>query len=154
MKVHLRQIPEGDTLHLEGEESAEPLGLEEAGVTPMSPLSFSLDVGLSGGGLFATGRLAVRVRMQCVSCLEDFEREIVADPFSLQMDLPGGELIDLTPLAREDIHLNLPAHPRCDSNGEPKCPASREGVPGFDRQPAQKRASAWDALDKLQNKTN
>lgn len=154
MKVHLRQIPEGDTLHLEGEESAEPLGLEEAGVTPISPLSYSLDVGLSGGGLFATGRLAVRVRMQCVACLEDFEREIVADPFSLQMDLPGGELIDLTPLAREDIHLNLPAHPRCDSNGEPKCPASREGVPGFDRQPAQKRASAWDALDKLQNKTN
>jgi hypothetical protein len=141
MKVHLRHIPEGDTLHLEGEESAEPLGLEEAGFTPVSPLSYSLDVGLS-------------VRVQCVSCLEDFEREMVVDPFAMQMDLPGGELIDLTPQAREDIHLNLPAHPRCDSNGEPKCPASREGVPGFDRQPAQKRASAWDALDKLQNKTN
>jgi len=68
--------------------------------------------------------------------------------------LPSGELIDLTPLVREDIHLSLPAHPRCDSNGEPKCPASREGVPGFDRQPAQKWASAWDALDKLQNKNN
>lgn len=154
MKVHLRQIPEGDTLHLEGEESAEPLGLEEAGAIPVSPLSYSLDVGLSGGGLFATGRLAVRVRMECVSCLEEFERDIVVDPFSLQMDLPGGELIDLTPLAREDIHLTLPAHPRCDSNEGPKCPASREGVPGYDRQPAQKRASAWDALDKLQHKTN
>lgn len=154
MKVHLRQIPEGETLHVEGEENAEPLGLEEAGVTPVSPLSYSLDVGLSDGGLFATGRLAVRVRMECVSCLENFERDIVVDPFSLQMDLPSGELIDLTPLAREDIHLSLPAHPRCDSNGEPKCPASREGVPGFDRQPAQKRDSAWDALDKLQNKNN
>jgi hypothetical protein len=52
----------------------------------------------------------------------------------------------LTPLVREDIHLSLPAHPRCDSNGEPKCPASREGVPGFDRQPAQKRDSWRDLL--------
>jgi len=121
MKVHLRQIPEGDTLHIEGEESAEALGLEEAGAAAVSPLRYSLDVGLSGGGLFATGHLGVRVRFQCVSCLEDFEREIVVDPFSLQMDLPGGELIDLTPLAREDIHLTLPAHPRCDSNGGPKC---------------------------------
>ena len=154
MKLHLRHIPEGDTLHLEGEENTEPLGLEEAGVTPVTPLSYSLDVGLSGGGLFATGHLAVRVRMECVCCLENFERDIVVNAFSLQVDLPGGELIDLTPWAREDIHLTLPAHPRCDNNGEPKCPASREGVPGFDRQPAQIRASAWDALDKLQNKTN
>ena len=151
MKVHLRRIPQGDTLHLEGEESAEPLGLEEAGAVPVSPLRYSLDAGLSGGGLFATGRLAVRVRMQCVRCLEDFERDIVVDPFAIQMDLPGDESIDLTPLAREDIHLSLPAHPRCDSNGGPKCPASRESAPGSDRQPSPKSASAWDALDKLQH---
>ena len=154
MKVHLRQIPEGDTLHLEGEENAGPLGLEEAGAVPVSPLRFSLDVGTSDGGLFATGSLEVRVRMQCVSCLEDFERDIVVDPFSMQMDLPGSELIDLTPLVREDIHLTLPAHPRCDSNGGPKCPASRETVPGSDRQPTPLAASAWDALDKLQHKSN
>jgi uncharacterized metal-binding protein YceD (DUF177 family) len=154
MKVHLRQIPEGDTLHLEGEENAGPLGLEEAGAVPVSPLRYSLDVGTSDGGLFATGSLAVRVRMQCVACLEDFERDIVVDPFSLQMDLPGSESIDLTPLVREDIHLTLPAHPRCDSNGGPKCPASREGVPGSDRRPIPSTASAWDALDKLQHKSN
>ena len=153
MKVHLRHIPEGDTLHLEGEESAEPLGLEEAGFTPVSPLSYSLDVGLSGGGLFATGRLAVRVRVQCVSCLEDFEREMVVDPFAMQMDLTGGELIGLTPQAREDIHLNLPAHPRCASNGELKSTAWREGVPGFDRQPAQTRRSARATIDNTKNNT-
>jgi len=151
MKIHLRQIPQGDTLHIEGEESAEPLGLEEAGVFPVSPLRYSLDVGLSDGGLFATGRLAVRVRMQCVRCLEDFEREIVVDPFATQTELTGGESIDLTPLAREDIHLSLPAHPRCDSNGGPKCPASRDGAPASDRQPAPPSVSAWDALDKLQH---
>jgi uncharacterized metal-binding protein YceD (DUF177 family) len=151
MNIHLRRIPHGDTIHLEGEESAEPLGLEEAGAIPVSPLHYSLDVGLSGGGLFATGRLAVRVRMQCVRCLEDFEKDIVVDPFAIQMDLPGGESIDLTPLAREDIQLDLPAHPRCDSNGGPICPASRDGAPASDRQTPPSKVSAWDALDKLQH---
>jgi uncharacterized protein len=154
MKVHLRQIPEGDTLHIEGEENPEPLGLEEAGAVPVSPLHYSLDVGTSDGGLFATGRLAIRVRLQCVRCLGDFERDIEVDPFALQIDLPGTESIDLTPLVREDIHLTLPAHPRCDSNGGPICPASRDGAPASDRQPAPPLVSAWDALDKLHNKTN
>ena len=57
MKVHLRQIPEGGTLHLEGEENAGPLGLEEAGAQAVGPLRYSLDVGLSEGGIFVTGRL-------------------------------------------------------------------------------------------------
>lgn len=154
MKVHRRQIPEGDTLHIEGEENPEPLQLEEAGAFPLSPLIYSLDVGTSDGGLFATGRLAVRVRLQCVRCLGDFECDIVVDPFALQMDLPGSESIDLTPLVREDIHLTLPAHPRCDSNGGPKCPASLDSAPAHDRQPAPPMVSAWDALNKLHNKTN
>ena len=149
MKVHIRQLPEGETLHLEGEESAAPLGLEEAGAIPLSPLSYSLDVGLSDGGLFATGRLAVRVKMQCVVCLEDFERDLVVDSFSLQMDLPKGELIDLTPFAREDMHLSLPAHPKCDSRGEKPCPARCSDTLGAMLKSVEQPESAWDVLDKL-----
>lgn len=145
MKVHIRQIPQGETLHLEGEENAAPLGLEEAGAVPVSPLVYSLDVGLSEGGLFATGRISVRVRMQCVACLADIEKEIVADPFSLQMELGGHEQIDLTPFAREDIHLLLPPHPRCDMGAA--CPA--DGAPRTSLQTPATGASAWDALDKL-----
>ena len=85
MKVHIRQIPQGDTLHLEGEEDAARLDLQEAGAAPVSPLSYSLDVGLSEGGIFATGHVSVRVRLQCVACLADFEKDIVADPFSFQL---------------------------------------------------------------------
>ena len=102
MKVHLRQIPAGGTLHLEGEEDSTPLGLEEAGAEPVGPLEYSLDVGVSEGGLFATGSLVQRVRMTCVSCLEPFERDIVVDPFATQIELEGSELVDLTPEARED----------------------------------------------------
>ncbi|MFA7345217.1 MAG: hypothetical protein WC003_13015 [Terrimicrobiaceae bacterium] len=140
----MRQIPQGETLHLEGEEEATRLDLQEAGATPVSPLSYSLDVGLSDGGLFATGRVSVRVRMRCVACLEDLDLEIVADPFSLQTELTGREQIDLTPFVREDIHLLLPPHPRCDSGAT--CPA---GALRTSLRPPETDASAWDALDKL-----
>lgn len=144
MKVHIRQIPQGDNLHMEGEEDPSPLDLQEAGATPVSPLFYSLDVGLSEGGLFATGRVSVRVRMRCVACLEDLEMDIVADPFSLQTELTGREQLDLTPFVREDIHLLLPPHPRCDSGGT--CPA---GALRTSPQQPEMGASAWDALDKL-----
>ncbi len=147
MKVHLRQIPQGEILHLEGEESAAPLGLEEAGAVPISPLTYSLDVGLSDGGLFATGKIAVRVRMQCVLCLGDVEKEIEVDPFALQTELSGNEQLDLTPFVREDIHLLLPPHPRCDTGAA--CPAA--GAPRTNLHPPETGASAWDALDKLKN---
>ena len=144
MKVHIRQIPQGETLHLEGEEDPSGLDLQDAGAVPVSPLSYSLDVGLSDGGIFATGRVSVRVRMQCVACLADLEKDIVADPFSLQAELAGHEQIDLTTFVREDIHLLLPPHPRCDSGGT--CPA---GALRTSPQQPEMGASAWDALDKL-----
>lgn len=144
MKIHIRQIPQGETLHLEGEEDASFLGLQEAGAEPVSPLSYSLDIGLSEGGIFATGRISVRVRMQCVACLADVEKEIVADPFSLQTELTGREQIDLTPYLREDIHLLLPPHPRCDTRAA--CPA---GALRTSLHSPENGASAWEALDKL-----
>jgi uncharacterized metal-binding protein YceD (DUF177 family) len=147
MKVHLRQIPDGSTLHLEGEEDPEFLGLGEAGAEPVGPLEYSLDVGLSDGGLFATGMVAQRVRMTCVSCLEPFEREIVVDPFAIQVELEGSELVDLTPEVREDIHLLLPAHPRCDQGGEKTCPAHFPA--GARTNPLPTEKAARPALDKL-----
>lgn len=151
MKVHLQQIPQGETLHLEGEEDPVFLGLEEAGVEPVGPFRYAIDAGVSDGGLFATGRLSQRVRMTCVSCLEPFEREVVSDPFALQVELPGTESVDLTPEVREDIHLLLPAHPRCDSGGEKTCPAH---YPASARttplQPERReRPALWEALDQL-----
>jgi uncharacterized metal-binding protein YceD (DUF177 family) len=149
MKVHLHHIPEGDILHIEGEESASALELEQGGFTPTGPLRYALDVGLSGGGLFATGSLLVPGKMQCVNCLEDFEHELIVDPFSMQIDLPKAELIDLTPEVREDMQLVLPSHPKCDSGGEKQCPARRDDSRVAFGQPVEKSVPAWDALDKL-----
>ncbi len=145
MKVHLLQIPHGETLHIEGGEDPAALELQEAGATAVSPLSYALDVGVSDGGLFATGRVAVRVRMRCVVCLEDMEIPIVSDPFSMQMELTGREQIDLTPFVREDIHLLLPPHPRCDAGAT----CSAAGTTGTGADSPGRADPAWDALDKL-----
>ncbi|MFZ4597311.1 MAG: YceD family protein [Terrimicrobiaceae bacterium] len=150
MKVHLRQIPQGETLHLEGEEDAGALGLAEADSEAVSPLRYSIDVGMSDGGLFGSGSLALRVRQRCVCCLGDFEHEIVIDPFGFQIELTGNELMDLTPAIREDIHLVLPPHPRCDAVGSnKKCPAAYESVSRASRFAPGKAGSAFDVLDKL-----
>lgn len=146
MKIHLRQIPPGGTLHLEGEEDAEFLDPAECGAEPAAPLRYSLDAGLSEGGLFATGRLEVRVRLKCVACLEPFETDLIIEDFALQKELDGRELVDLIPEIREDIYLVLPPHPRCDADGRRKCSASFPQAPAS-RPPA--GPSGWDALDKL-----
>jgi uncharacterized metal-binding protein YceD (DUF177 family) len=145
MKVHLLQIPQGETLHLEGEEPAGGLDLNEGGAEAVTALSYSLDIGRSEGGLFATGCLEIRVRMQCVKCLEPVEFDIIVDSFALQIELTGREQIDLTPYLREDIHLLLPPHPKCDAGAA--CPAA--GATSAGQQPPERAASAWDALDKL-----
>lgn len=147
MKVHLRHIPQGGTLHLEGEEDAAFLELEAANVQAVSPVQYTLDVGLSEGGLFAAGSVRVAVRMKCVVCLEDFETEIAIDPFGMQKELDGREEVDLAPEIREDIHLALPAHPRCDADGRKTCPARFPQAPADASTPSGN--AAWNALDKL-----
>ena len=151
MKVHLNQIP-FDGLHLEFEEPADFLELPDAAnptVRPLGPVRASLDVGLSDGGLFATGPLAVDLELECVACLEKFTYPLRVDDFAMQMELGGPEMADLTPQVREDILLALPPYPHCDWNGQKVCKGPALEVledPGV--------KPAWDELDKLKFKSN
>src|SRR5690606_19781396 len=151
MKISLHQIPEGGTLHLEGEEDASFLELEEVSARALSPVRHILDVGLSDGGLFATGSLHVRILLTCVACLETFEYELQIDPFALQKELEGTDMVDLTPEIREDIQLALPSYPRCDAEGGKTCPAHFPKASSEEAEPTA-GPTAWEALDKLKNK--
>ena len=147
--VHLRQIPpEGK--HLEGEEDASCLDLGDIGAKPVGPVRYALDVGLSGGGVFATGRVTVPVEMTCVACLQPFVYEAKVDPFAAQVQVDGREMVDLTPAVREELLLALPNHPRCDlTTGQP-CPYQRPDASGGGT--PESTESAWDQLDKLKLK--
>ena len=147
--VHLKQIPpEGK--HLEGEEDAKCLDLGDIGAKPVGPVAYALDVGLSGGGVFATGQVTVPVEMTCVACLQPFVYEAKVDSFAAQVQIDGRELVDLTPSVREELLLALPNHPRCDLTTGHSCPYQRPDASGGGTQ--ESTESAWDQLDKLKLK--
>jgi uncharacterized protein len=149
MKVHLRQIHE-DGLHLEGEEECPIPDLAAEDVRCTGPLRYALDLGIAEGALWATGSLVQPVELRCVRCLEPFPFDIEAKAFSIHLDLTGPELIDLTPYLREDILLNLPAHPHCDREGGRVCPAAATTAADAAVTEATPKAQPdWSPLDKL-----
>jgi uncharacterized metal-binding protein YceD (DUF177 family) len=147
MKVHLKQIP-SQGLHLQGEEDCPIQELEAEGVRCIGPLQYDIDLGVSGGGLWANGFLSQRVVLRCVSCLEKFVHEIRVSAFAVHVELHGPETVDLTPFMREDILLNLPAHPHCDRDGDRICKEKQV----TSREQDTRRKSDWSALDKLKLK--
>jgi uncharacterized metal-binding protein YceD (DUF177 family) len=88
--------------------------------------------------------------MECVKCLESFELDLGLYDFAIQKELEGTELVDLTPEAREDIHLALPAYPHCDATGERTCPASFPEAPSSVSESTGE--TPWGELDQLKNK--
>ncbi|MFL6543943.1 MAG: hypothetical protein DMF12_00520 [Verrucomicrobia bacterium] len=144
MKVHLKQIS-AQGLHLEGEEDCPIQDLESEGILCAGRLHYDIDVGVAGGGLWANGSLSQPVELRCVSCLEKFVHEILVPVFAVHLELHGPETVDLTPFMREDILLNLPAHPRCDRDGDRVCKVKEVVTADQDA----KRKLDWSALDKL-----
>src|SRR5438046_10036810 len=117
MKIHLKQIPPRG-LHLDGDEDCPLQNLEAEGIRCAGQLHYSIDLGIAGGALWARGSLSQPVELSCVSCLEKFVHEIKVPAFAVHTELHGPETVDLTPFVREDLLLNLPAHPHCDSDGD------------------------------------
>ena len=147
MKVHLKQIPP-EGLHLEGDEECPILELETEGIRCVGPLHYSIDLGVTSGALWASGSLSQPVELRCVACLEKFVHEIQVPAFAMHTELRGPETVDLTPFLREDLLLNLPAHPRCDRDAGRACKPKQIQTPEQDT----KRKSDWSALDKLKLK--
>ena len=154
MKVHLKQIPP-EGLHLEGEEDCLISDLESEGVRCVGPMEYKIDIGMSDGALWANGMLKQPVELTCVGCLEKFVHDINVPAFALHTELHGPETVDLAPFLREDILLNLPAHPRCDAAGNGKCKGAVKPQDTSSEDPenrAAKRERDWGALDKLKLK--
>ncbi|HYR58025.1 MAG TPA: hypothetical protein VEO95_05330, partial [Chthoniobacteraceae bacterium] len=130
------------------------LDLHDAQIRPVSEVRYKLDIGLSGGGLFATGELGVDLEMECVSCLEKFRYQLRVPDFAFQIELAGPELVDLTEPMREDILLALPPHPHCDWNGERVCKGAARVAKIHDAaaDPLPQERDVWGALDQLKIK--
>ena len=144
MKIHLKQVPP-QGLHLDGDEACPIHDLEAEGIRCAGRLHYNIELGIAGGALWARGSLSQPVELRCVSCLEKFVHEIQVPAFAVHTELHGPETVDLTPFIREDLLLNLPAHPRCDRDGNRICKGKQLETVEKDT----KQKSDWSALDKL-----
>jgi uncharacterized metal-binding protein YceD (DUF177 family) len=152
MKVHISQIPpEGK--HYEGEDPNTLFELNEEKVKPVGPVTYSLDVGLSEDGLFATGDVGAEFDLECVRCLETFRYPARVPNFACHVELTGAEEVDLTDLVREDILLVLPPHPHCDWNGERECPGATTPAALSDATDELPGPDVWGVLDQLKPKS-
>lgn len=147
MKVHLKQIS-AKGLHLAGEEECPISELDAEGIRCAGPLHYNIDIGVSSGALWANGSLSQPVELRCVFCLEKFGHEIEVPAFAVHTELRGPETVDLTPFMREELLLNLQAHPHCDRDGGRICKAKYIEMPEQDA----RCKSDWSALDKLKLK--
>ena len=151
MKVHLNQIPP-EGRRFEGEDPNTILELEGSDYTTVSPVGYTLDIGISEGGLFATGHIGVDLECTCVNCLERFTLPVDVENFAIQVEDTGSDEIDLTEPMREDILLALPAHPRCDWSGERTCPGVSRPTESPSSKAEDSSSDVWTALDQLKIK--
>lgn len=154
--VNLRHLERHD-LVLDGELPVAELDIETGDemVQLAKPLRHRLEVQKLEESLLVRGRLVLPLACQCVRCLKAFEFRMELRDYACHIPLTGEEQVpvvsdsvDLTPILREDILLELPQHPLCKKDCGGLKPA-RTGKLKLKSAGDAKTASAWAELDKL-----
>lgn len=114
-------------------EAPADLGIEVIGVPPGSPVDLSLRLESVVEGVLVTGTAKVRLSGNCARCLDEISRTEEVDLQEL-FCYPGkelddaealrieGELIDLEPVLRDAVVLDLPFTPLCRPDCAGLCP--------------------------------
>jgi uncharacterized metal-binding protein YceD (DUF177 family) len=101
--------------------------------------------------------LEVVLNCHCVRCLKPFEYPLKVEAWTVHLPLTGEEAVavendcvDLTPYAREDILLEFPRHPVCETecSGLPK-PLKGKEKKSIGTGKPETGSSAWAELNKL-----
>lgn len=114
-------------------EAPEDLGIEVIGVPPGSPVDLDLRLESVVEGVLVTGTAVVRLQGNCARCLDEISsseevdiQELFCypgketdDPEALRIE---DELIDLEPVLRDAVVLDLPFTPLCRPDCAGLCP--------------------------------
>jgi uncharacterized protein len=143
-------------------EAPADLGIGVIGVPLGSPVELDLRLESVVEGVLVSGNATVEVRGECVRCLGDVSdvleidiQELYVYPgIDLDDDLASrleGDLIDLEPLLRDEVVLDLPFQPLCrdDCSGLcVECGANLNNDPGHRHEA--RLDPRWDALRGLE----
>lgn len=114
-------------------EAPEGIGMDVIGVPPGSPVDLELRLESVVEGVLVTGTAVVSLQGQCARCLEriDSDEEVDLQELFLYPDKEPDddeasrledELIDLEPLLRDTVVLDLPYTPLCRPDCAGLCP--------------------------------
>jgi len=155
--VNLRHL-EAHNIRLEGKLPVRELDIDtlDTVIQVSQPLEYDLEVQKLENGLLVQGRLCLNLDCQCVRCLKPFQHRLELDPWTCHLPLQGedrvaavNDCVDLTPPVREDILLEFPWHPVCDS----ECRSLPRTSIGKSRNSSTGKTSvdlsAWAKLNKL-----
>lgn len=142
-------------LFLQGEVAVEELEMEtgDAMVQVRQPLRYAIELEKVEAGVYAHGWLALRLNCCCVRCLKEYVLELELADWSRLLPLSGEEavpvekdVVDLTPILREDMLLVFPQHPLCEPGcgGLPQWKQMQAGPPA-----AEGVNSPWSVLDQV-----
>lgn len=114
-------------------DATEGIAIDVIGVPPGSPIDLDLTFESVVEGVLVTGTAEVRLRGECARCLDEVTDTAVIDVQELfcypdkELDDPEasrieGELIDLEPVLRDAVVLDLPFTPLCRPDCLGLCP--------------------------------
>lgn len=138
----------------------ESIGLDSPVLAPGTPISVELDAESLTDGVVVTGRVRAGFRGECRRCLgpvEGFVDVDVQELYQVQVTDPDafpivGDQIDLVPVVRENVLLELPDAPVCRPDCAGLCP-----ICGVDRNllactcTVETRDPRWAALEGLRD---
>lgn len=114
-------------------EAPEGIGIDMIGVPPGSPIDLELSLESVVEGVLVTGTAGVTLAGQCVRCLDPISETSEIDiqelfcypdkePEDAEASRLQDDLIDLEPLLRDQVVLELPFTPRCRPDCAGLCP--------------------------------
>lgn len=146
MKIHIAQIPD-EGLVLEDELPSDLIDCPE--FRPTGPIRYQVEATYRARNLLVRGWLRVEGQGPCVRCLRGLPVCVEVPEFTVLVEKPESECVDLTEHVREDILLALPAYARCELDESQRCPVTGERWGDLVRDQPAFSADVWAALDKL-----
>jgi uncharacterized protein len=145
-------VTEEQPFELREEIPAEALGLNEASARAEQPIRAELQVEKDGEKFLATGWATTSLSLLCGRCAGWLPWPVRARVEHL-FEGPQPNCIDLTPLIREDILLELPLNAVCRLGADGRCPVTGELYqPRPETSGTLAGEEVWEALSKIKLK--
>jgi uncharacterized metal-binding protein YceD (DUF177 family) len=141
-----------EPLDLQEEIPAEVLGLDSASGRVNAPISAEVTVMKDEENIIATGWATTKLTLVCGRCTSPLPWPIRARVEHV-FEAPHPNSIDLTPLIREDVLLELPLNAVCQLGADGRCPLTGEIYQPRPETPGMLAGQeVWDALSKIKPK--